>query len=49
MLPGTARPDRADKVRIDWPAAAMAVPGNGVPAALAPVDQSPTAKPGASA
>ncbi len=34
VLPGTARPGRTDKVRVDWPAAAMAVPGNGVPAAL---------------
>ena len=49
VLPGTARPDRADKVRIDWPAAAMAVPGNGVPAALEPADQSPAAKRSASA
>ena len=35
-LPGTARPGRTDKVRIDWPAAAMAVPGNGVAPALPP-------------
>lgn len=37
VLPGTARPGRSDKVRIDWPAAAMAVPGNGVRAALEPM------------
>ena len=35
VLPGTARPGRTDKVRVDWPAAAMAMPGNGVPPALA--------------
>ena len=34
VLPGTARPGRTDKVRIDWPAAAMATPGNGVAPAL---------------
>jgi hypothetical protein len=34
VLPGTARPGRTDKIRIDWPAAAMAVPGNGVAPAL---------------
>jgi|GEM_PF-1634870 len=34
ILPGTARPGRTDKVRIDWPAAAMAAPGNGVAPAL---------------
>ena len=32
VLPGTARPGRTDKVRVDWPAAAMATPGNGVAA-----------------
>jgi hypothetical protein len=35
VLPGTARPGRTDKVRVDWPAAAMATPGNGAPPALA--------------
>jgi hypothetical protein len=34
VLPGTARPGRTDKVRVDWPAAAMAAPGNGVAPAL---------------
>ena len=34
VLPGTARPGRTDKVRVDWPAAAMATPGNGVAPAL---------------
>lgn len=34
VLPGTSRPGSSGKVRIDWPAAAMAVPGNGVPPAL---------------
>jgi hypothetical protein len=34
VLPGTARSGRTDKVRIDWPAAAMATPGNGVAPAL---------------
>lgn len=43
VLPGTARPGgRADKIRIDWPAAAMAVPGNGVPPALARQDETAT-------
>ena len=43
VLPGTARPGRTDKVRVDWPAAAMATPGNGVPPALArtPPDSAP--------
>ena len=34
VLPGTSRPGRTDKVRVDWPAAAMATPGNGVAPAL---------------
>jgi hypothetical protein len=46
VLPGTARPDKPDKVRVDWPAAAMAMPGNGVPAVLR---QSPVANRSASA
>ena len=33
-LPGTSRPGRTDKVRVDWPAAAMATPGNGVAPAV---------------
>ncbi len=34
-LPALVRPDRPDKVRIDWPAAAVADPGVGRPAAAA--------------
>ena len=34
VLPGTARPGRTSKVRVDWPAAAMATPGNCVAPAL---------------
>jgi len=41
VLPGTARPDKPSKVRIDWPAAAMASPGNGVPAVLEPPPAAP--------
>jgi hypothetical protein len=47
VLPGTARPQKPDKVRVDWPAAAMAVPGNGVAPALA--RQAPVANRSASA
>jgi len=39
VLPGTARPGRPEKVRVDWPAAAMAHPGNGLaPARPRPVE-----------
>jgi hypothetical protein len=34
VLPGCSRPGRTNKVRVDWPAAAMATPGNGLAPAL---------------
>lgn len=43
VLSATSRPGHTNKVRVDWPAAAMATPGNGVAPALAQVAKDPTA------
>ncbi len=42
ILPGTSRAGRTNKVRVDWPAAAMATPGNGVAPALQRAAEDPT-------